>query len=36
MEPRIKDGYPVDIKITARDRLGLLADIGSVFRRGWP
>jgi len=26
-----KDGYPVDIKITARDRLGLLADIGSVF-----
>ncbi|HAR40350.1 MAG TPA: GTP pyrophosphokinase [Coprothermobacter sp.] len=28
---RNKDGYPVDIKITARDRLGLLADIGSVF-----
>nr|WP_083916931.1 bifunctional (p)ppGpp synthetase/guanosine-3',5'-bis(diphosphate) 3'-pyrophosphohydrolase [Coprothermobacter platensis] len=26
-----KDGYSVDIKITAKDRLGLLADIGSVF-----
>lgn len=28
---RNKDGYSVDIKIMAKDRLGLLADIGSVF-----